>query len=478
MATGIVSSKKATIILLLSAAVHLFYVSSFMIRKYDTYYYYYIIYGLLLLLYPVSDWLAQACLGRYYTIHIGTLCVMVGGVVTVVIQYHDHKLEVVGLSLAALGHTLFEVNAIQFGLDQLQTHSPNNHRAYVYWFYWTVELGHFLYGLGICGTADGVTIVNTAFVSVQVVLSASITAIVVFKKASFYQQPNGTHPLKTILQVLNYTRKNCPYKTRLDFAKLTYRGPFTTEQVENIKTFFYLLLIIFPLSTIYYGGDLPHFTANNGTSYGQCLVSMVPAWTGSSMAIVIIPLYVITPCLYKLTRYIWLLWRLGIGVCISVLGAAATVGLKLVIALEHNNATICSTDVDANLLLIPNLLHNVSYIIVFATALEFICSQAPTTLRGFLIALWYSFKGCGLIIVTLQTHYELECYIGYHIAKAFILSGFLIMYIAMATKYRYRTRSDTLCYTRNNYQEILKDESCETDISNDTSVTVNHNFLW
>ena len=42
------------------------------------------------------------------------------------------------------------------------------------------------------------------------------------------------------------------------------------------------------------------------------------------------------------------------------------------------------------LLLIPNILQGLSYLLVFMTALEFICAQAPLRLKGLLIGIWYA----------------------------------------------------------------------------------------
>ena len=42
------------------------------------------------------------------------------------------------------------------------------------------------------------------------------------------------------------------------------------------------------------------------------------------------------------------------------------------------------------LLIIPYVLHGLAYLLVFMTALEFICAQAPLRLKGILIGIWYA----------------------------------------------------------------------------------------
>ena len=41
-------------------------------------------------------------------------------------------------------------------------------------------------------------------------------------------------------------------------------------------------------------------------------------------------------------------------------------------------------------ILIPQLVRSVAYLLVFTTALEFICAQAPLRMKGLLIGIWYA----------------------------------------------------------------------------------------
>ena len=66
-----------------------------------------------------------------------------------------------------------------------------------------------------------------------------------------------TNPIKLIIQVLNYTRKHRYPERRsaftyideeqptcMDYGKEKFGGPFTEEEVEDVKTFFRLFLMI------------------------------------------------------------------------------------------------------------------------------------------------------------------------------------------------------------------------------------------
>ena len=70
-----------------------------------------------------------------------------------------------------------------------------------------------------------------------------------------------TNPIKLIIQVLNYTRKHSyperrsaftyideEQPTRMDYGKEKFGGPFTEEEVEDVKTVLRLLPLVICLS--------------------------------------------------------------------------------------------------------------------------------------------------------------------------------------------------------------------------------------
>ena len=98
-------------------------------------------------------------------------------------------------------------------------------------------------------------------------VSLTITVVVLSDVACNHwlvKQPVTQNPLKLIYQVLRYAVKNkyprmrsaftCwedkPY-SRIDLGERKYGGPFTTEQVEDVKTFFQILGILVVSNTHY-----------------------------------------------------------------------------------------------------------------------------------------------------------------------------------------------------------------------------------
>ena len=87
------------------------------------------------------------------------------------------------------------------------------------------------------------------------------------KRHWFYIESDLRNPYKTVFKVINFVRKhNYPLRrsaftysdadtpSRMDLAKERYGGPFTTEQVEDVKTFFRILTLLASIGPIFVMG--------------------------------------------------------------------------------------------------------------------------------------------------------------------------------------------------------------------------------
>ena len=83
-----------------------------------------------------------------------------------------------------------------------------------------------------------------------------------------YVEKVGINPFKRLWEVLSFAWKHkypvnrsaftyCEDHTpsRLDFGEKQYGGPFTTEEVEDVKTFLHLLLLLMTLFGYHVAGD-------------------------------------------------------------------------------------------------------------------------------------------------------------------------------------------------------------------------------
>ena len=324
------------------------------------------------------------------------------------------------------------------------------------------------------------------------ITTASFLGMWRLKKDVFIQK-TVANPLTNVYKLLKYTWKHsCPENRsaftyweedvppRIDLGKEKYGGPFTTEEVEDVKTFLRLLLLLASLT----GFQL----VDNGTATGNYLAQnshlcpsisvlffvVFPYHLRYLLAVVGIPLYelVWVRCLNKSAPNMLNLMRIGMMLCLSqllldiLITFTSTMQTNATTTIHPPNAEhgyvaqcftsqvnhskhdckVISTEIGSTylLLIVPQLLSSLSYLLVFMTALEFICAQAPRTTQGMLIGLWYatiSFKYMLLTILDVQVTDNNGWYI-YHMVKVAVMSFSVVAFLSVAKHYKYRQRDE------------------------------------
>ena len=97
-------------------------------------------------------------------------------------------------------------------------------------------------------------------------------------------------------------------------------------------------------------------------------------------------------------------------------------------------------------LLIPSVLQGLSFLLVFMTALEFICAQAPLRLKGLLIGLWYASLAVNYLLVGVAEAFitDSNSWEIFNKVKAFRIFLFLMFYLCVSKSYRYRKRDEVI----------------------------------
>ena len=214
---------------------------------------------------PFAGWLADVYLGRYRVIRwsmwimwIASVLATVSSVVAQMVNRYQHlhtSILFVLLIIASVGLGGYWANVIQFGLDQLQDASTTEITAFISWFMWTNMSG-----------ANTLNYVYTCvkkeyhiFGQLYVCTCLSTALILLFlTKSLLAKEPVTQNPFKLVYRVIKFAVKNkyprcrsaftyCEDElpSRLDLGKHKYGGPFTTEQVEDVKTFLRLLTVVF-----------------------------------------------------------------------------------------------------------------------------------------------------------------------------------------------------------------------------------------
>ncbi len=499
MVAGLVQSKKAAFILLWSAVIHAFYVLPFVRTDVleNSVVYRGVIIGVILMLYPLSGWLTDVYFSRYKSMVVGLLAVTLGTTLSTILGFTYPKAVLGGFIIVRIGYWFFEVNAIMYGFEQLETYSTENHRVFIYWFYWTLEIGHFLYGLCVCvsarfaGALKGSLITSATLGSLQVVAMVIVVIVMVVNRHRFHDTSLGYHPLKSITSVVRQALKK---PVGLEKLKIHNGGLYSPEVIGEVRTFLYILSVICPLSIVYFTEEIYTVATefrpdnrNESEPIQQCLLTEVPTWTRSTIAILFIPIYIflLTPRLItKITHYRWLLLRMATGLLFAICSTLALFGIQLNVFLRSNQTWDDLThacvdeqdDTSYYWLIIPEVLNGFSVVIVFSTTLEFICAQSSSGVRGLLIAIWFALDGLNKVLTSTQEIWHLDCNIFYYVAKILVTLVFLVIFLIALRFYTKHNRKDykktvTASYDSINYYSSIDNSSEAYDRDNYCEVT-------
>ena len=116
---------------------------------------------------------------------------------------------------------------------------------------------------------------------------------------------------------------------------------------------------------------------------------------------------------------------------------------------------------------------SLSFLLVFMTALEFICAQAPLRLKGLLIGVWYAFLAINYLLIESSELYTIArtTWISFHSVKTFLILISLIVYVCVAKRYQYRLR-DEVVNERYLVEEIYDRELTLAEQYDDESINV------
>ena len=413
-------------------------------------------------LYPAGGLIADRCCGRYRVVTLSIFSIwcaslLLGIVDVVYLTSSDdhgavHIATIVLLSIVAffslIGISGFQANAVQFGLDHLLDASSNELSVFLHWFIWTDSLGQlvirFLGAASPCSDFVTTKLLPYAAITFMVIISV-LMVLSCCKHQWFHNEPLTHNPYGTVYRVLKFAAKHdkplrrsaltyCDDErpTRIEFAKQRYGGPFTTEMVEDVKTFLRILIMLFIISPIFillatlntifplYGIHLGNSTITNKNGCSPEWMLLQSGNLSYLVAVIFIPPYIVFvhP---RIPRWMpRILYRLSVGVIlmfISVVAMFVTQVLANYDAVHQQERNITCLFI-ANIheceemlnfsprlvLIIPNLLTGLGFPLVYITILEFISAQSPHTMKGLLLGVFYAFRGFFILVGTLLVY--------------------------------------------------------------------------
>ena len=492
-----------------------------------------VVYGVIavwLLFYPLAGYLADVRYGRYkvvifglkliwfglFTFVIGSIAIAIFGcimlflctiilncqidfvvVVTPDPQFFGVCLLAMSVSLLvityfilSIGFAAFAANVIQFGIDQLQELPARNATLFIYWFLLTIYIGM---GVGkvafSCIPSTHLASVGVIYIAWFLLLIILPISLYVAKSKWFVTESGVVNPYREVAQVVSFARKHkIPVRrsaftyweddipTGLDLGKNKYGGPFTTDQVENVKAFFgilYILLSLGPFFTTDIAASVflpilkghmdnwvsyPLFDssfitysifANGGTLYPIFIVILIPIFLK-----IICPLF---------QRYIpTILKRIGISLClitVCILCSLITDAVGHALPNGWNATSVFDTDyfdedasslkLSPHILIVQNFLIAVAYILIYGGVFEFICAQSPHSMKGVLIGIFFATKGLFQLIGVLGillpfSFWKTSRYAGlvYFLVNTVISFVGVVVFTVIARKYQYHQRDD------------------------------------
>ena len=399
-----------------------------------------------------------------------------------------HTVFLIDAVLCYVATAAFLVNSVQLAIDQLVDASAEQITSFIQWFMFSYFLGAWVFTqltegpLHYCYIKRLENIPGQKIkvvVSLVQVVFVSLALCLMYVCGSWIRDiPTKNNPLKLIWQVLSFTaRHKYPVRrsaltywedeipSRINLGKDKYGGPFTNEQVEDVKTFFRMLCVgipciamatscflvqdnfVFSVSQNWTLNTLMDFNYYKNLSVGNstCIQSLFASFLANlhlwvciytlCNELLVYPLF--SRCIPSMLKRIGLVFLMMVPVGIILL-------ILNIVAYATNSVTIHRLPICCAITAIAGF----QYYVIISSLLEFICAQSPQSMKGFLIGFMWLMTVL-LVVISYFIYYvwSLKCIgpgcgIGYFSLVTLLgVTGFIV-YCVVAKWYRHRERDD------------------------------------
>jgi peptide/histidine transporter 3/4 len=246
------------------------------------------------------------------------------------------------------------------------------------------------------------------------------------------KEPVTQNPFKTVYGVIKYAMKHKSPRlrsaftyageeelpSRIDFSKSKYGGPFTTKQVEDVKTLFRVVLI-FGLGCAFFGMTTKDHSIPNtlrNTLIGA--LSHTPEYVFDNFyaitGLLLVPLYeiVVHPLFHSCLPILQSHVKVFIGFTLRIIRYAIILALmtyarqhyayitpssnatlSCILYKSHDGLNYLSETLDYRWIIILEALVAISELLVAIGALEFYCAQVPYSMKGLVAGIMYGLLG-------------------------------------------------------------------------------------
>jgi len=487
---------------------------------------------LIYLLYPIAGLLADLKFGHYKTTVLSThvtvfsapVALVGSGLLVASTGFEKSSqtyiiLVTIGSIISGAGVLLlicsvvaFNASLFQFGLDQLHDSPAEDHIIFIQWLIWTFYASNLIFviltdafnfssSISIQGSYSISAVIFTAIVIILVV----VMQIAHRKKKWFVISKKGSNPYQLVHLVTRFAKKHSfpvhrsaftycedEIPSGLDLGKMKYGGPFTTEQVEDVKVFYGVLKILLSIgpifSLIFAANSIPViFRAHVLKSYyynfltkpwNLKIITKFVLFEGSifydALPLIILPFHIILirPFLsYYIPRT---RVRMGMGILSSLITLVVSLVMEVLANLDDPTLTcMLSTDPvksytelnsTADVTNTSSVVSSFYYIgivqqtvsrlfnlITLIAMFEFVLAQSPHAMKGLLIGISFAIRGLfqwfgALMVLPFSMHWHASsmpsCGTIYLIMNIVIGTMALVVFVYNSKKYKNRIRDE------------------------------------
>lgn len=449
---------------------------------------------------PIGGWLADTRLGRYRAIHYSMWLMWIALVLATFSEllaqgstwYGTNSylrysiLYILGLA-GAVGFGVFQSNSIQLGITQLSDASTIEITSFITWYILSFFISDIAVQIATNCTipdtqADDYYLYIKTF-AVALLLTIALVLDFLFHSCLTKEQPRGK-PLKLIFNVVRFSmRHRCSIRSefempsRFNIAKRIYGGPFTSQQVEDVKSMLQIVMLI-AFGSIVCAMITPVEYAMKKIEYNQILNrSRLNGLSGCyerlsvyyndyffTIGIVVLYEFIAYPLFHKCLPRLRSTSLFLLGIVLLLFKIVALIGIETAVYIIRKVPNCIFTQrlpsdsevhINHKWLLIPGLTGGLSTFLFILSAIEFIWAQTPYFMTGLVFGIMYAFLALFILIHLAigspflfidrvpWDHYPLTCGIWYFVMQAVIAVVALIVGIIAVKKYKERTRHDS-----------------------------------
>ncbi len=446
---------------------------------------------------PLAGLIADVAYGRLRVLKFSTYLIVACtlGVLVMLILLNATEIDIFRFGVvtllfgAFLGRVFFQANIIQFGTDQLRDMPTDKSVRFIQMYVWSHAVTYLL-TKAVCSTSyvfelNNIRTHTSTIVLLDIFLSFSsiflIVMLFVIDKVPdlFHDEGLKVNPYKLLFRVIKFTVKHKKPIKRSAFTyygKLRYGGPFTTEQVEDVKVLLSILIVLVSLGPAFIldfnVNIILQFYIRENEHKETFLSDTVKGvdFTTSLITILSLPVlyFIIKPIFNRLNLGMFKRMGLSIIVITSIFVICFiinTIGsTPLLKNKDHCFKLNHSVTFNQNLTRVPvaiipitvPIMHVFYTMLMKISVLEFISCQTPQHMKGIVFGMYYFIQSLFLLLSVVISYYffshfnvlldapRLNCPVVYYTFN--ILIGILCLIIFTISSRRYKNRRrDDIC---------------------------------